>query len=264
MAILNSPTLTTLAETASLDLAAKWPRILAQASDSFCHSLSCWKCLNTGCLILTLQTSTLSRLLPNSVGSLGADVDQAITPERTQSSVVQWMRPQLRELLAVGRSIHRAADQGPQEIHPPGPRGSRQCFGRPAEGSPASGGLWSGARLRAQAHGSPQDWMAPVSPGRKLPREPNRPGRGLEAGGAVGAGWAGQVQVRRAVGAGWDTGEGRGAAAQERAGRLGPAMVSRGRCRWCPLESGLWPQPPQGGLWGGIRAGPGQSEVRGR
>lgn len=146
MAILNSPTLTTLAETASLDLAAKWPRILAQASDSFCHSLSCWKCLNTACLILTLQTSTLSRLLPNSVGSLGADVDQAITPERTQSSVVQWMRPQLRELLAVGRSIPRAADQGPQEIHPPvlGDRGSasegQQRAALRAEGSGAGRG----------------------------------------------------------------------------------------------------------------------------
>lgn len=106
--------------------------------------------------------------------------------------------------------------------------------------------------------------MAPISPGLKLPREPNRQGRGLEAGGAVGAGGAGQVQVRRAAGARWDAGEGRGAAAQERAGRLGSSHGLERKMPLVPTEE--WTVAPAtiGRSWGGIRAGPGQSEVRGR
>lgn len=95
-----------------------------------------------------------------------------------------------------GKEHTQGSGPGTTGNPPPGPRGSRQCFGRPAEGSTASRGLWGGARLRAQAHGSPQDWMAPISPGLKLPREPNRQGRGLEAGGAVGAGGAGRGRSR--------------------------------------------------------------------
>lgn len=163
-----------------------------------------------------------------------------------------------------GKEHTQGSGPGTTGNPPPGPRGSRQCFGRPAEGSTASRGLWGGARLRAQAHGSPQDWMAPISPGLKLPREPNRQGRGLEAGGAVGAGGAGQVQVRRAAGARWDAGEGRGAAAQERAGRLGSSHGLERKMPLVPTEEWTVAPATTGRSWGGIRAGPGQSEVRGR
>lgn len=181
-----------------------------------------------------------------------------------QSSVVQWTATAQR-VAGSGKEHTGAADQGPQGNPPPvlGDRGSasegQQRAALRAEGSGA------GARLRAQAHREPPGLDGTGLAGRKLHVNPTGQGGGLEARrGRLGQ--AGQGRSGEGAGSGGQVGHGGGprGCCTGAGGQAGSSHGLEGKTRWCPLEE--WTVAPAttgGGLWGGIRAGPGQSEVRG-